>query len=192
MQRSTREIEIKLRFDSPDEARRILEQAGATRVGERMFEDNVIYDSGTAALEAARKVLRLRRYGEIATLTFKAPVEGSFRHKVREEHETVVGDPEEVDALLAGLGFKPVYRYQKFRTHYEIGDLAVSLDETPVGCFVELEGEPAMIDRAAEAMGVRPDAYVLSTYRELHEEHARSRGEQVGDLVFDSPHEDRT
>jgi adenylate cyclase, class 2 len=191
MQRSTREIEIKLRFDSPDEARRILERAGATRVGERMFEDNVIYDNGTGALEAARKVLRLRRYGEVATLTFKAPVEGSFRHKVREEHETVVGDPEEVDALLAGLGFKPVYRYQKFRTHYEIGGLAASLDETPVGCFVELEGAPEAIDRTAEKMGATPAEYVLSNYRELHEEQARARGERAGDLVFDRGGEDR-
>jgi adenylate cyclase class 2 len=191
MQRSTREIEIKLRFDSPDEARRILEQAGATRVGERMFEDNVIYDDRTRTLEAARKVLRLRRYGDIATLTFKAPVEGNFRHKVREEHETAVADPEEVDALLAGLGFEPVYRYQKFRTHYEIGGLAASLDETPVGCFVELEGAPEAIDRTAEAMSVRPEEYVLASYRELHEERARARGEQAGDLVFDRGGEDR-
>ena len=192
MQRSRREIEVKLRFDSPDQARRRLEQAGARRVGERTFEDNVLYDDERGGLDAARKVLRLRRYGGGATLTFKAPVEGSIRYKVCEEHETVVGQPEAVEALLSGLGFEPVYRYQKFRTHYAIGDLAASLDETPVGCFVELEGEPAAIDRTAEAMGVRPEEYVLSTYRELHEAHARARGERIGDLVFDSPQEDRS
>ena len=191
MQRSTREIEVKLRFESPDQARRRLERAGARRVGERTFEDNVVYDDERGGLAASRKVLRLRRYGASATLTFKAPVEGSFRHKVREEHETAVAQPDAVERLLSGLGFRPVYRYQKFRTHYEIGGLSASLDETPVGCYVELEGSPDAIDRTAAAMGVPPDEYILSNYRELHEQQARARGEQAGDLVFERSAEDR-
>ena len=68
-----------------------------------------------------------------------------------------------------------------------MGDLHVCLDETPLGCYVELEGPPDQIDRAAEAMGMSPDRYVLETYRELQEKRAREHGTEAGDLVFDDP-----
>ena len=64
--------------------------------------------------------MRLRRFGDRAWLTLKAPVAGTHRHKVREEHETPVTDPGAMDRILEHLGFVPAYRYQKFRTRYEL------------------------------------------------------------------------
>jgi len=191
MERARREIEVKLLFESPDSARSSLERIGARVVHERTFEDNIVYDDDRGRLVAAGQLLRLRRWGGAATLTFKAPVEGRHRHKVREEHETAVERPEELERILLGLGFLPIYRYQKYRTLYALGALHACVDETPLGCFVELEGEPADIDRAASSMGLGPDDYVLATYRDLHEQHARSRGERPGDLVFDRDRGDR-
>jgi adenylate cyclase class 2 len=190
MERARREIEVKLRFDSPGQASLHLERIGARLVRERTFEDNIVYDDDRGSLVAAGKLLRLRRWGDEATLTYKAPVEGSHRHKVREEHETVLDRPAAVERIFAGLGFHPVYRYQKYRTLYALGDLHACLDETPLGCFVELEGAPDAIDRAAEAMGASRERYILSTYRELHEQEARARGQRPGDLVFDEAGED--
>ena len=94
--------------------------------------------------------------------------------------------------MLEGLGFRPIYRYQKYRTLFEVGDLHVCLDETPLGCYVELEGPPDQIDRAAEVMGMPRERYVLETYRELQEKHAMEHGIEAGDLVFDPPAEDRS
>ena len=189
MQRSTREIEIKLSFESADEARRCLEKLGGRLIREREFEDNVVYDRDLDPLKDAGKLLRLRRSGASALLTYKAPVPGEHRHKVRQEEETVVDDPAAVEALLDGLGFHPIYRYQKYRTLFEIGDLHVCLDETPLGCFVELEGPPEQIDRATEVMGIPRERYVLETYRELQEKDALERGVEAGDLVFDTTDE---
>ena len=186
MERSRREVEIKLSFDSPGDALRCLEKLGGRVIQEREFEDNIVYDRDRDPLEPAGKLLRLRRWGTTALLTYKAPVAGNHRHKVRQEQETVVDDPSAVEALLDGLGFHPIYRYQKYRTLFEKGDLHVCLDETPLGCFVELEGPPEEIDRAAEIMGVSRDRYVLETYRELQEKDARERGVPAGDLVFDA------
>ena len=186
MERSRREIEIKLFFESPEEALRRLEVLSGRLAQPREFEDNIVYDRGHDPLKSAGKLLRLRRSGQTALLTYKAPVAGEHRHKVRQEEETVVEDPAAVEALLEGLGFRPIYRYQKYRTLFEVGDLHVCLDETPLGCYVELEGPPDQIDRAAEVMGISRDEYVLETYRELQERHAMERGTVAGDLVFES------
>jgi len=190
MDRSRREIEIKLHFESPKEALRRLDGLGGRLIQPREFEDNIVYDRQVDPLKSAGKLLRLRRSGQRALLTYKAPVAGEHRHKVRQEEETVVEDPDAVEALLEGLGFRPIYRYQKYRTLFEVGDLHVCLDETPLGCYVELEGPPDQIDRAAREMGMSPDSYVLETYRELQEKQASERGTEAGDLVFDAPAED--
>lgn len=191
MERARREVEVKLRFDSAAEARRGLESLGARVLHERTFEDNVVYDDEQGRLVRDGKLLRLRRWGAVATLTYKAPVPGEHRHKVREEHETVVERPEAVEHMLAGLGFRRVFRYQKFRTSYGLGELEACLDETPIGCFVELEGPPEAIDRAAERLGLGRERYVLETYRELQEREARERGTEAGDMVFDESGGDR-
>ena len=127
--------------------------------------------------------LRLRSVDNRAWLTYKAPVSGEHRYKVREEHESGVDDPDAVHRMLIGLGFTPRYRYQKYRTQYGSGELQACLDETPLGCFVELEGEPEAIDRVAAELGFGEDAYIRSSYRELHEAFAGSS--DPGDLVFD-------
>lgn len=191
MERSRREIEVKLRFDSPEEARRRLEALDLSVIRERHFEDNVVFDRPDRELVDSGRLLRLRRCGRSAVLTYKAPVEGRHKHKVREEHESSVDDPEALERLFAGLGFSPIYRYQKYRTLFERDDLHVCLDETPLGCFVELEGSPDAIDEAARRMGVGEERYVLATYRELQEREARERGVEAGDLVFEPGTQDR-
>jgi adenylate cyclase class 2 len=185
MQRSRREIEVKLRFDSPEDASRRLEMLELRVIHERHFEDNEVFDRPDGELVAGGKLLRLRRRGDAAVVTYKAPVEGTHKHKVREEHESSVDDPEAMRRVFLGLGYRPIYRYQKYRTLFEREDLHVCLDETPLGCFVELEGTPDAIDEAARQMGLDENRYVLLTYRELHEQDARERGIEAGDLVFD-------
>jgi len=184
MDSSRREVEVKLPCDSPAGARRKLDGLGARLVRDRTFEDNILFERETDPLKPARKLLRLRREGGRALLTFKAPVEGDHAHKVRIEDESDVVDPQAVERILAGLGLRPHYRYQKYRTLFELEGLEICLDETPLGCFIELEGEPGAIDRVAAALGYGPDRYVLESYVELHEQWAAERGLPMGDLVF--------
>ena len=160
-------------------------QLGATCVEQRHFEDNILYDRELDPLKDADKLLRLRRVGERTVVTYKAPVAGAHRHKVRIEHETAIDDFDAMTRVLDGLGFSPSYRYQKYRTLYELEGLHVCVDETPIGCFVELEGRPETIDRVAERLGFGTAQFIRSTYRELHEEAAGKRGADLGDLVFD-------
>lgn len=184
MRPSTRESEIKLRFPSAADARESLRCLDARPVRERALEDNVLYDLPGSPLESSGCLLRLRRYGEDALLTFKAPVPEDSPYKLRTEHQTRVEDPESLHRILVALGYRPVYRYQKFRTVFRLGDLEIALDETPIGCWVELEGPPPSIDSTARSMGFGPERYVRETYLDLHRVHAAERGEPVGDLLF--------
>jgi len=186
-----REIEVKLGFDSVAEARDALSRLEAVESRARCFEDNILLDRGSDPLLASGKLLRLRRYGADAVLTFKAPVPGVHKHKVREELETGVTDADSMRTILARLGFERSYRYQKYRTEFVAGPLHVSLDETPIGCFVELEGLPEQIDVATAKMGLSEERYVTASYRELHLRAARERGEVAGDMVFGHEGTDR-
>lgn len=185
MQRSTREVEVKLEFDSPSLARAEIERLGANLVQARQIEDNVLFDREHSPLKPAGKMLRIRRSGSTALLTYKAPVEGQRPYKVRAEHETRVEDPEALTTILLGLGFSRSYRYQKYRTVFQDGSLDICLDETPLGCFVELEGPPEEIDRVATRLGFSPARYVRESYRELHERRTRERGFPMGDLLVE-------
>jgi adenylate cyclase class 2 len=183
---SGRETEVKLPFASPVEAEARLVSIGARRESAREFEDNVLYDLPGDELRSSGRLLRLRRVAGQAVLTFKAPVPGEHRHKVREEHESAVERPDAVALILEGIGFAPRYRYQKYRTTFALEGLEIALDETPIGCFVELEGEPEAIDRVSERLGFSASQYVLATYRQLQEQYAAVRGVEPGDLVFES------
>jgi adenylate cyclase class 2 len=179
-----KEVEIKLRFASPAEAKACLEAHGATVLSGREFEENVLFDRAVNPLKQDNKMLRLRKYRGKAWLTLKAPVPGEHRHKVRREYETEIDQPEAMVYMLGELGFVPSFRYQKYRTLYEIDGLEACLDETPVGTFVELEGYPERIDAAAAQCGFCDANYIRESYRELHELAAAAQGKQPGDMLF--------
>jgi len=185
MSRSTREIEIKLPFATAEDAVLRLTAIGARPASGRVFEDNRILDDDGRSLSRAGKLLRVRTAGDRAVLTVKAPVESDTRHKVREEIEVDVEDAGASLRLLERLGFRTIWRYQKYRSTFTLPGLEATVDETPIGCFVELEGDPRAIDRTAADLGFPADRYVTATYRELAEEHAARSGRDVeGILVF--------
>ena len=186
MGQPTQEIEVKLPYESAAAARQAVERLGAVTRTPRHFEDNVVFDRDDRSLEEAGVTLRVRSRGKESILTLKLPVAGEHRHKVREEIETTVGDAETMIRLFAGLGYEPRWRYQKFRTVYTLDELAICLDETPIGCFVELEGPPEQIDATAERLGFGADHYVCGSYRELGEQEAARRGVEIGDMLVDS------
>lgn len=175
------ETEIKLRLSGAPAGREALVAAGAVLVHPRELEDNLLFaDSGGVRL-AEGGVLRLRRRPRGAVLTFKGPrrlVEGL---KTRDEIETGVSDPDALQLVLERLGFRPAFRYQKYRETWSFSGQEVVVDETPIGDFLEIEGEPEGIHRAAAALGFRPSDYITESYVSLFFA-AGGRG----DMVFDA------
>lgn len=113
------------------------------------------------------------------------------RYKVREEIEVTVADPGGLKTIFEALGLRGWFRYEKFRTTYQLPasrrwarDLAIELDETPVGVFLELEGSPAAIDQAAALLGYGPADYITKSYLQLYLEECRKQGIPSSDMVF--------
>jgi adenylate cyclase, class 2 len=158
-------------------------------------------------LEKPARKARGREMNSRAVLTYKGPAEKpnaaeaaqgkSFsatrgkRYKVREELEVVVADPQQLRLILEALGLRGWFRYEKYRTTYRLpasqrwaAGLHVELDETPIGNFVELEGPPEAIDRAAQLLGYRPADYISKTYLSLYLSQCRKQGVEPGDMLF--------
>jgi len=164
-----RETEIKLRLDSLAKARRLLYRAGFRVSRRRRHEDNLVLDTSDRSLQAKGLLLRLRRSGRDSTLTYKGPAAAGI-YKSRHELETAVGDQGVLSTMMGALGFEVVFRYEKYRTEYGCPDRGgvVTLDETPIGVFLELEGAPAWIDHVASRLGFSKQDYITDSYGSLY------------------------
>jgi len=179
------ETEIKLAVPDLRTARRLLRSAGFSVSRRRVFENNVIFDTPSLTLRRASTLLRLRQAGSLISLTYKGHPTVS-RHKTREELELTVSDVAMMDAILERLGYCPVFRYEKYRTEYRQGRGAgmATLDETPVGLYLELEGSPRWIDRTARQLGFGEQDYITSSYARLYLDWCRKNRVKPSNMVF--------
>jgi adenylate cyclase class 2 len=180
----------------------------------RVHEWNVIFDTPDGGLAKHGQLLRIRIETHEAKLkkakgspakrillTFKRPIvagsapsasaQENHRHKVREEIEVEVADDTVLARIFEGLGMRGWFRYEKYRTTFRLPDasrwakgLLIELDETPIGTFVELEGPPAAIDRAALELGHSRRDFILKSYLALYVEECRRLGQEPRDMLF--------
>jgi adenylate cyclase class 2 len=185
MSNSPRETEIKLSVPDTLTGRKLLRAAGFRVWKRRVFESNIVLDTPGGALRAGSCLLRIRRAGKTATLTFKGPPLIG-KHKSREEREIETAEPDALEAILGCVGFGPVFRYDKYRTEFQRpGNAGVAtIDETPIGVFMELEGTPAWIDREARRLGFQETDYITASYGRLYLEWCAARGIEPANMVF--------
>lgn len=181
------ETEVKIRIGEATPAAHAIEAAGFSVTQPREFESNTLYDTRDRTLLAAGMLLRLRQSGGRFFLTWKGPAKPG-PHKSRPELETTVGSLEALDRIFHELGYSRVFRYEKYRRVYQApGDTGVvTLDETPIGNFLELEGGGEWIDRTANRLGFAPSAYILDSYVRLYSKHCAESGTKPADMVFAS------
>jgi adenylate cyclase, class 2 len=193
------EIEIKLRVADIPSLVRKLRRLGATHCG-RVLERNTLYDTPDSDFRCRGLLLRVRTETPApsthvpagprrAVLTFKAPPSrhaprASKRYKERLETELAIQHPANWPKILRALGLRPAFRYEKYRSSFNLGTLHADLDETPAGTFLELEGRPAQIDRAARALGYSPRDYMQATYWDIYAADCRRRGRIPKNMLF--------
>jgi len=181
------EIEIKLRLpDKLGKIRRTLHAAGFRVIKPRVHEYNILFDNAKRTLRKHGKLLRLRRSGAHRLLTYKGPSQPS-RYKKRLEVEfDLHNNGEFLEDVFTHLGYRPVFRYEKYRTEYAQPrtEGKVLLDETPVGNFLEIEGTPRWIDQAARELGFRHSDYITRSYGYLYLAYCRERRITPTDMLF--------
>lgn len=183
------EIEVKLACGDPDRFRK----AGLSLRLEtpRHFEDNWLLDLPDRSLLKQGAALRVRSVNGTGTLTYKGVVKETHesRLKVREEIETAVDEPKRLIELFERLGYKRSFRYQKYRTGYIIAlgevELKVEFDETPMGNYIEVEGDECSVLKVLDAAGFSAGDIIRESYPELQAARCRERGIQLEDLVFE-------
>jgi adenylate cyclase class 2 len=177
------EREIKLRFDTAEHARSRVLAIGATALKGRRLQEDALLDTADGGLRHRRVALRVRHESGHSRVTFKGPPQAGTM-KLREEHETVVGDGEVLLTILAALGYQVWFRYEKYREEFALEDVVIAVDETPVGVFVEIEGAEAAITRTASALGFTPAEYLTLSYRTLFEAWREQHASDSRDMIF--------
>jgi adenylate cyclase class 2 len=167
---STLEVEVKLRvMDAAGMPSRMAE-IGARLLHPREFEDNRLYDFPDRALLKRGSMLRVRATDRVTLLTYKDRARTEDGVKIREEVETELAPAEAgpLAEVFARIGMEVIFRYQKYRTTWQVNDILVTLDETPIGFYLELEGRRDGIDAVATRLGYSTGDYIAHSYRDLY------------------------
>jgi adenylate cyclase, class 2 len=182
------EIEIKFRVKDAATFEAQLESRGFKKKTPRTFERNTLYDTPARELLNSGRLLRLRQYGKRWVVTFKAKPDTddpSAAHKSRIEIETEVEDGVAAALILERLGYCQCFVYEKWRTEWNDDDGHLTLDETAIGTYAELEGKPEWIDKTAPLLGVEKSDYITLSYGRLFENWRRETNSQASNLTFE-------
>ena len=165
------EREVKLLFPTAPAARAAVVALGARPAHARRLQDDSLYDTSDGTLRHKGCVIRIRteRWSggqDTTTLTVKGPVRPG-EMKIREELETRVEKGDAIQQAFDVLGLRPWFRYQKYREEFSASGVIIAIDETPVGTYVELEGNEAAIHAMTAALGRSPADFIVDSYYRL-------------------------
>ena len=157
------EVELKSVVDDLVRRRRAVESAGARLVFEGRLADRR-YDTPDRALHGRDHVLRMRSYsdasGTRAELDWKGPTRREDGYKTREELEVHVSEPDALAAMLDRLGYRVTMAIDREIVQYDLDGAMVRFECYPrMDVLVEVEGQPAQIERAVAALGLPRDGF---------------------------------
>jgi len=161
------EIEVKIKVGDIKPLREKLLSLGARVVRERYQEENILYDFPSKSLLQKREALRLRVIRRKAYLTFKGAPQKSRSFKIREEFESEIKNSRHLRKILKAVGMQPAFEYRKHRMLLRKDRVLISLDETSVGDFIELEGKRGDIIKLARSLGYARKDFITLSYVEL-------------------------
>ncbi len=191
MNKTSIEVEIKIKIDNLEAVGRQLESMGAKLKNSEKQVD-LYYNHPCRDYSVTDEALRIRRRilvkteGEESNLdkfplieiTYKGPKLDEST-KTRVEHSVGVNSYENAKLIFSSLGFIEVASIEKQRVFYTHGDITISLDNVlDVGCFIELERivtNPDLLGKArkeilelVESLGYSIKDSIRESYLELY------------------------
>jgi len=134
------ETEVKIKIKDPADFCGLLEALNPVQISPRHFEDNRLLDFPNESLHMQQRLVRIRTVEGRGILTYKGPPRPDGVFKTREEIETGLENADFTLQIFEQIGMQVYFQYQKYRQEFEIEDVHVAVDETPIGNYVELEG----------------------------------------------------
>lgn len=177
------EIEVKFALKDRAALVRRLHELGAQRLYAETFEDNIVLDR-RGELRTKGNLLRVRKFGKYALVTYKGAMAFEGGVKSRDEVQTGVESFELAIQLFDALGYKPVFRYQKFREVWRVRESEVVIDRTPIGDYFEIEGPLDVIRTVADELGMNMEAGLRQSYADLYRQARRTRADLPEHMVF--------
>ncbi len=159
-----RELELKAVVSDPAALQARLERAGASP-GFRGRMTDRRYDLPGSVLLARDQVLRVRTYEGAdgrprAEVAWKGPTAHSGGYKAREELQLETDDPVTVAEILGRLGYVVSELIERSVAFYRVEGAVLRLEWYPrMDVLVEVEGEPAAIERAVAASGIGRECF---------------------------------
>jgi len=178
------EIEVKFPLLDREALLSRLQTLGAEQLYPETFEDNIVLDR-RGELRTKGALLRIRKFGRYVIATYKGPLSISGGVKSREEVQTGVEGFERAISLFESLGFRPTFRYQKFREVWRLHETEIVLDRTPIGEYFEIEGALDEIRSIVAELDLNMDDAVRATYFDLYRQHRRNRSDLPENMIFD-------
>lgn len=176
------EVELKSVVDDVELRRARLEAAGARLIFAGRLEDRR-FDMPGRELAARDHVLRSRierdSNGEAvrAMLEWKGPTVYTSGYKVREELSVGADDPATLAELLGRLGFVVTLAIDREVVVYAFGDATIRFELYPrMDALVEVEGDPAAIERAIVALGLPRGGFTSERLQQFSERYAARTG----------------
>ena len=180
------EIEVKFLLKDLTALIQKIDQLNLSCTHKRVHEFNLRYDQPDGRLVAKKQALRLRQDTQ-ALLTFKGPGVLDEGVLLRKEIEVSVSDFDTARRLLEALGYQVIMMYEKYRANYLMDGVVLSVDETPFGLFIELEGEsPAQVKSAASLLGLDWRQRINLSYSALLDQYNKNTGNVFRDLTFEA------
>lgn len=136
-------------------------------IEKEFFETNIIFDTPENQLEKKGFLLRLRKKNGYGILTLKRPKAVGIsenRYKIKEEIESRVTDFDSIKTILLALGFEIFFIYEKYREIYKNQNVLITIDRTPIGNFIEIEGNARQIDQISKKLGFSQQDYIVEDY----------------------------
>jgi adenylate cyclase class 2 len=182
------EIEVKIKVNDLEEIKRKIVKLGFRTIAPDSFEHNILFDTKDERLKKNKLLLRLRKIEDKYIVTFKHPPEQSLNashYKIREEKEIEVSDYENIKSIFTGLGFKVIFIYEKYREIFDNGNVKIMMDHTPIGDFIEIEGDAEGIDKTAAQLGYNKSDYITDNYMTLFKRKHKTGFMQFKNLALD-------
>ena len=188
------ETEIKLYLPDLEKFSKTLESVERSPLSPRHFEDNFVLDYPMGDLRRQGCLFRIRRTKDSTILTYKGAAQGGGVFKTRDELEVQLDNGDIALEIFSRVGLRLWFRYQKYRQEYivaagkELGqEVHLALDETPVGCYAELEGPEECICEVARKLGFAETEFLRDSYYSLYIRFCEEHGKTPGHMLFPGP-----